>query len=216
MGGQGTLRAVRSWSRAPGDQQILDAVLLAVGEQGYGQTCIRDVLTRAGVSRARFHRTFASMDDCFATAYEMEAERLCGAILAAGRRRSSWCEGFGAALAELLDFVAAEPLRARALMLEALAARGRAWAKHEEVVERLTRALESARHETESRHRAPLLTGKLMVGAIESSVLGLIIAGEEARAPSLLPDLAHFVVRNYFGEEAADEELGDVGAERGD
>jgi AcrR family transcriptional regulator len=216
MGGQGTLRAVRSWSRAPGDQQILDAVLLAVGEQGYGQTCIRDVLARAGVSRARFRQSFESMDDCFAAAYEIEAERLCDSVLAAGRRGSSWREGFSAALAELLDFVAAEPLRARALMLEAVAARGRAWAKNEEVIERLTRAVDSARHETGSRHRAPLLTGKLMVGAIESSVLRLIIAGEEARAPSLLADLTNFVVLNYFGEEAADEELGDVGGNRGE
>ena len=214
MGGQGTLRAVRSWPLAAGDEQILDAVLLAVGEQGFGDTCIRDVLARAGVSRARFHKTFESMDDCFALAYEIEAERLCGAILAAGRRGIGWREGFGAALAELLDFVAAEPLRARALMLEARAARGRAWAKNEEVVERLTRAVDSARRETGSRHRAPLLTGKLMVGAIESSVLRLIIAGEEARAPSLLADLAHFVVRNYFGEEVDDEELGDVGGKR--
>ena len=42
-----------------------------------------------------------------------------------------------------------------------------------------------------------------MLGAIEEAVRRLITLDEAGRAESLLDDLTHFVVLNYFGEDAA-------------
>jgi AcrR family transcriptional regulator len=190
-------------------------MLLTVGALGYEKATVGEVATRAGISRDQFHRRFGSKDECFAQAYEEAADRLCEELLEAGRTAGSWRLGFRAALAELLRTVAEQPLLARALLLEVRAARGRAWASHQRVVERLIAAVDSAREDPDVLPSVSPTTAGFMVGAIEES-LGLEIgAGRASEVERLLPDLSHLVVLNYFGEDEAWLELrsGDAAAE---
>lgn len=46
-----------------------------------------------------------------------------------------------------------------------------------------------------------------MVGAIDTLVAAKLMDGDAAGAPELLPGLLYFVVKPYFGEEAAWEEM---------
>jgi AcrR family transcriptional regulator len=182
-------------------------MLLTVGALGYEKATVQEVAERAGISRDRFHRRFGGKDECFGQAYEEAAERLCEDLLEAGRKADSWRLGFRAALAELLRTVAEQPLLAKALLIEVRAARGRAWAKHQQVVERLTEAIDSARAEPGATSSASPMTAGFMVGAIEESISLEIGAGRAAEVERLLPDLAHLVVLNYFGEDEAWLEL---------
>ncbi|MFP5387916.1 MAG: TetR/AcrR family transcriptional regulator, partial [Thermoleophilia bacterium] len=122
-------------------------MLLSVGSRGYDKAAVQEVLDRSGISRDRFQRRFGGKEACFAEAYEMAADRLCAEVLEAGREAESWRAGFRAALARLLRTVAEQPLLAKALLIEVRAARGQAWAKHQQMVERFARAVDSARHE---------------------------------------------------------------------
>ena len=213
-----TLRAVRSWEEAvprqSADEGVLETMLLTAGELGYGNATVQEVAKRAGVSRDRLLRRFGSREACFAEAYEEAAERLCEDLLEAGRGAASWREGFRAALAELLRFVAEQPLPAKALLIEVRAARGQAWVKHQQVVERLTEAVDTARREPGALPSATAFTAGFTVGAIEESACLEIGAGRAAQAERLLPGLLHLAVLNYFGEEAAWSEL-DAAAEGG-
>jgi AcrR family transcriptional regulator len=210
--GPPTLRAVRSWDEAiperASDEGALEAMLLSVGAHGYDQASVGEVLQRSGLSRERFQRRFGGKEGCFAEAYEMGAERLCGEVLEAGRRADGWRAGFRAALARLLRTVAEQPLLARALLIEVRAARGQAWAKHQQIVERLVAALDTAREEPDARATATSLTAQFVAGAIEESICTEIGAGRAATVERLLPDLAHLAVLNYFGEDEAWFELG--------
>jgi AcrR family transcriptional regulator len=192
-------------------------MLLTVGARGYEQTTVQEVVDRAGIGRDQFQRRFDGKDECFGQAYEEAADRLCEDVLEAGRKAGNWRLGFRAALAELLRTVAEQPLLAKALLIEVRAARGQAWDKHQQVVERLIAAIDTARKDPDALPSTSQMTAGFMVGAIEESVGLEIGAGRASEVQRLLPDLSHLVVLNYFGEDEAWLELrsGDATASAG-
>jgi AcrR family transcriptional regulator len=207
-----TLRAVRSWEEAAAqaapEEGALEAMLLTVGARGYEKATVQEVLERSGISRDRFQRRFGGKEACFAEAYEMAAERICAEALEACHGAESWRAGFRASLAALLRAVAEQPLTARALLIEVRAARGRAWDKHQQLVERFAAAVDMARLEPGARPGATALTAQFVIGAIEEAICAEIGAGRTAKVERLLPDLAHLAVLQYFGEDEAWLELG--------
>jgi AcrR family transcriptional regulator len=217
MEAPGPLRAVRSWGEALPDrgseQDVHAAMLLTVGERGYAAATVQEVAERAGLSYDRFHRGFGGKEECFARAYEAAAEQLCDELLEAGRGAESWREGFRAGLAELLRFVAAQPLVAKALLVEVKAARGEAWVAHQRAVERLTAALDTARREPGARPSATAMTAGFMVGAIEESLSIEIAGGRAAQVEWLLPDLTRLAALQFFGEDEAHGAAGGAGEE---
>jgi AcrR family transcriptional regulator len=182
-------------------------MLLTVGALGYERATVQEVVSRSGITQDQFHRRFGSKEQCFEQAYEAAAQQLAETLLEAGRGAPDWRLGFRAALAELLRFVAEQPLRAKALLIEVRAARGQAWVVHQQVVERLIAAVDSARAQPGAVPSASPMTAGFMVGAIEESISLEIGAGRAAEVERLLPDLAHLVVLNYFGEDEAWLEL---------
>lgn len=204
MEGPSPLRAVRSWEEAVPDRgpdrEVHEAMLLTVGERGYAKATVAEVAARARISENRFHRRFGSKEACFAAAYWEAADRLRDELLEACEGAEGWRRGFEAALAALLRFVAERPLLAQALLIEVKAARGEAWAKHQQVVERFTTALDGARREPGSRPSATPTTAGFMVGAIEESLCVEIAAGRAAEVERLHPDLTRLAVLQFFGE----------------
>ena len=209
-----TLRAVRSWDEATpqraSEEGALEAMLLSVGARGYEKATVQEVLERSGISRDRFQRAFGGKEACFARAYAVAANRVRAEVLEAGRGADGWRAGFRASLARLLRTVAEQPVMAKALLIEVRAARGEAWAKHQQLVERFAAAVDLARGEPGARPDATPLTAQFVVGAIEETIGAEIAAGRAAAAERLLPDLAHLAVLQYFGEDEAWLELGSV------
>jgi AcrR family transcriptional regulator len=205
MEAPGPLRAVRSWEEVEPDRSAdadaLEAMLLTAGEMGYTKATVREVAERARITQDRFHRRFGSKEACFARASEGAGERLATQVLNACRSATSWREGFSAGLAELLRFVAEQPLLAKALLLEVRAARGDAWLAHQRQVERLTAALDTARHEPGARADASPMTAGFVAGAIEESLSIEIAAGRSDGVQLLLPSLTHLAFLQLFGEE---------------
>lgn len=205
MEAPGPLRAVRTWEEVAADPRdeaaVLEAMLLTVGELGYANTTVKQVTERARITQDRFHRRFGGKEECFALAYEAAVERLASEMLEACREAPSWRQGFRAALAELLRFVAEQPLLAKALLLEVRTARGDAWLAHQRQIERLTAGLDSARHEPGARADASPMTAGFVAGAIEESLCIELAAGRADGAQLLLNDLTRLAFLQLFGEE---------------
>jgi AcrR family transcriptional regulator len=193
--------------RRPPRERILEAMLLTSGDLGYEQVAVRHVIERAQTSRATFYKHFEDREDCFAQAYGDAGEWLYRRLIGAGRRQPSWREGVRAALAELLEFCANQPAIARALLVEVHAAGERPLVLRRELMERLSRALDSARDEIPSRQAPPPVTSDFIVGAIDTLLAAKLLDGDAERAPEMLPGLLHFVVMQYLGESAAWEEM---------
>jgi AcrR family transcriptional regulator len=205
MEAPGPLRAVRSWEELEPDRSadaaVLETMLLTAGEMGYARATVKEVAERARITQDRFHRRFGGKEACFARAYEEAADRLGSQILETCQQASTWREGFKAGLAELLRFVAEQPLQAKALLLEVRAARGEPWAVHQEAVKRLTAALDTAREEPGARPRASPMTAGFVAGAIEESLSIEIAAGRAEGVQLLGDDLTRLAFLQLFGEE---------------
>ncbi|HWW67435.1 MAG TPA: hypothetical protein VNY83_05580 [Solirubrobacterales bacterium] len=188
-------------------ETIMEAMLIASGELGYREVSVSRVLEYYGGNRTQFYGLFANKAECYAAAYRLEAGRLCGALLGVAVAAGGWREGLRAALGELAGFAAERPLAAKGLLIEVHVAGGPALAKREEVFEHLTRAVDGARRETESRHSPPPMTALFMVGAIEECVCARLMDGDVEGLHAAIPELAQMVVTAYFGDEAGREEL---------
>lgn len=205
MEAPGQLRAVRSWEEvAPArsaDADVLEAMLLTAGELGYTKATVREVAARARITQDQFHRRFGSKGECFAQAYAETTRRLEAQMRGAWRDAVGWREGFLAALAELLRFVAQQPITAKAVLLEVRSARGKAWEVHQQLVERLIAALETAREQPGARVGATRMTAGFVAGAIEESLCLELAAGRAEGAQLLLNDLSRLAFLQLFGEE---------------
>lgn len=109
-------------------ERILVAMVQAVGESGFANTSVADVVARAGVSRATFYALFAGKDDCFAAAYDWAAHRIA-AVLAATARAALDADAGGDPIERLrvvlhayLGWLAAAPQIARTFLVEVYAA----------------------------------------------------------------------------------------------
>jgi len=191
----------------PARDRLLEAMLEVSGEMGYEQIAVKHVIERAGASRATFYKHFDDREDCFAQAHRDASEWLYRRLTGAAKRQPSWREGLRAALSELLEFCARQPAIAKAIFVEVHAAGERALAQRADLMERLSRTLDSARREISTRQAPPPVTSTFMVGAIDTLVCAKLMDGDGKRAPEMLPGLLHFVVLQFFGEKAAWEEL---------
>jgi AcrR family transcriptional regulator len=206
------MRAKREKQDSEAEARIIEAMLVACGERGYRKATVQDVLDRCGGHRVQFYRHFANKAECYAVAYATEIERLCEALLGAARAQETWRAGLRAALEELARFAGERPALARGLLAEAQVAGGPALPKREEVLERLSRAVDSARRETESRHDPPPVTATFMVGAIEAAVTSALSKGKPEEFAAAVPELTGMVVAAYFGEQPVGEGMAEPGA----
>lgn len=196
----------RSSNSEPGGDArrlICRAMLETVGERGYVNTTVDDVLARTGCSRSGFYEHFAGKRECFRLAYEEAAEALCAEVLDACESGADWTRGLIEGLRALLTSVATDPAITMALLVEGRGSDDAVTTVQHQVVERLTRALDGARRQPGSRHSAPPSTATLMIGAVENLLRGILVSGESERAPRLLADLTYLIVQSYFGEDAA-------------
>jgi AcrR family transcriptional regulator len=178
--------------------RIMEAMLEVVGEDGYRNLSVRKVLDRQGGSRNQFYKHFSCAAACYEEAYAIEAERLCEAILRAGRGGDNWEAGLEAALEELARFALERPAVARSVLVEVHVAGGPTLWKRKEVFERLSRAIDSARRETVSRHSPPPMTATFIVHMLDAALVDALVreAPQDfepaalAKLPAIYYDLA--------------------------
>jgi AcrR family transcriptional regulator len=183
-------------------RRLGEVLLRTAGELGYHRTTVGYVLERSGEPRQRFDNLFSSKEDCFTAAYLRIAGNLTERMLVAGYSGATWCQGIGRALGELLDFVAAEPVLASALIVEVRAVKSATLA-HDRILDRLAVAVDSARGAPGTRVSPPAAAGPLLVGGVEGYLREMLIREEADRAPKVLSDFVYLFVLTYFGEEAA-------------
>ncbi len=174
---------------------------MVCGEHGYRQLTVKKVLESYGGHRVQFYSQFASVGEAYAVAYATHSRRLERRLLEAGAGARTWRTGLRAALEELGRFARAQPALGRGLLLEVHVAGGPALGQRQEVLERLSRALDSARRETESRHSPPPLTAAFMVSAIESAVVRALAKDEPDWFERAIPELEQLVSAAYFGRQ---------------
>jgi AcrR family transcriptional regulator len=179
-------------------------VIAMAGELGYAEVTVEELIERAGSNRARFYDAFADKEELFGWAYPAALEAFAERLLAACEAAPDWASGMRGAVAELGRLVVAEPALARGLLARPGGAGAAVAAARDEVVGRLSRAVDRARRETSaSRHPVPPLTARFILGAIEMAVLKFLAGPEERSFEEVMPGLLYLAVDLYLGPEEA-------------
>jgi AcrR family transcriptional regulator len=121
--------------------RLAAAMAAAVGERGYAETHVSDVLERSGISRRTFYRHFSNREACFLAAYEAivaDLERLLDRSRFGG---SPWESVVAETLGGVLEHFAAWPAHARVLLLDVLCAGARGIERHERTIAALAARL---------------------------------------------------------------------------
>lgn len=98
--------------------RLLDACTELLGEGGYPAVTIGELARRAGVSRAAFYEHFADKETCLLAAYDRFAASLVAAMTSEVDDESSWGAFVDATLRGYLDVLEADPVAARAFIVE--------------------------------------------------------------------------------------------------
>ena len=175
---------------------------------GYNATTVAKITKAAAVSRRTFYEQFADKQDCFLAAYAMIVDHLFDSMRAAAGAFAEWPEQVRAALATLLRFFAAEPELARFVMIEPIAAGGKAAERHRETMRRLAEIVRAGRPRHAGARPLPEAVEETLVGGIVSLIVREIEAGRTEQLESLLPDLLELTLAPYLGAEQAAEHAG--------
>lgn len=183
--------------------RLIAACVQTVGEKGYVEMTVADVIKAAAVSRRTFYEFFDSKEACFLATYELLFGHLAQVVVEAYESERDWPEKVRAGLASLLGFLASEPRVARLLMVEPLAAGPPLSDRHRDSVGAFAGMLDAGREVEGAETPAPGTADFLVAGAA-SLIIQRILAGEAERLPDLLPDLLESCLAPYLGAKAAE------------
>lgn len=183
--------------------RILEAMVRTVGDSGYADTSVADVLRRAGVSRKTFYALFEDKEDCFVRAYDAVMRVVMTAVLAARDPEAPWPDQVHSVLSAFLELFPAEPALARVLMVEVHAAGPRALERYQRAMYGFVPYLELGRRDSRYRELLPESMSHAVIGGVAQALYLRVAAGEADRVPEMLPDLLYFVLCPYLGRAKA-------------
>jgi AcrR family transcriptional regulator len=176
-------------------RRALAAMAEAVGERGYPETTVRDVLQRARMSRRTFYELFDNREQCFLAAYDHAREEALARLDGGGKADPTCARHLTTVLADLLEYLAARPHFARLLVVEPVAAGAPGLERHERTMRDLADRL------ARSRRRASPGLGpdelrlrcEASVGAVHRVVAARIVQGRAGDLPALAIELGGLV-----------------------
>jgi AcrR family transcriptional regulator len=202
-------RAASNGRPEPGDerQRIVAAMVELVAEQGYKATTIKQLLQRAGVTRADFRRSFAGKRACFLEAYDEMSKRFSVQVFTAFESEKEWRDGLRVAAYAAARWVGEHPREARYVVIEMVSAGEFAQTRREETLRGFVDLIDSGRKELDKPDSVSQAMAEGAVGGILGMLTKHLRRGVPARAEDFVPDLMFVAVRPYLGYEAAREEL---------
>jgi AcrR family transcriptional regulator len=184
-------------------ERLLAALADCLREGGYDRTTVSSIGKLAGVSKSDFYKQFESKDACFVAAYDDAVERIRERVLAACGEGREWAGSVLAALAALLELLAAEPAQTQMVLVEGLRAGRGVYDRYQVALQSFVPYLRDGAPAPPGSERPPEATDEAIVGGIASLLARRVLAGETASLPKFLPEIAEFALTPYLGAAEA-------------
>lgn len=188
-------------------QRILRATGELVAERGYHSVTVELIVKHARVSFKTFYGHFANKEECFVELFETvmaEARaRMDAAVERERRRGAAWPQQVAAALRALFDVFLADPLIARASIVDAPTVGPVMIDRYQQAMSGLTPLLRQGRGFVPDADELPPTLEDTLAGGLLWSAYQRLIVGEVDRIETLLPEAVIFVLRPYVGEREA-------------
>ena len=172
--------------------------------------------TRAGVSERIFSETFATVEECYRSAFVEGLDRLSRTLAQAAVREVAWLERVRSGLVAMLGFFDDEPCWARLLVLDTplnVAVTLQCRKRLHDLLAALLERRDEVGH-TRGNGRAAgsptllaTLSGELVVGGVFSVIRTSMVERDGGKLVELAPSLMAFIVAPYLGQAAAQAEL---------
>lgn len=184
-------------------ERLLAALAECLYERGYERTTVAAIGKRAAVSKSDFYKHFESKEACFLAAYDDVIERIRERLLSACDKRRDWETRVLDSLVSLLDFLAAEPARARLALVEGLRAGKGVFDRYQEALQSFVPYLRDGAPAPPEGARPPAATDEAVVGGVASLLSRQVLAGEIDQLADFLPEIGEFALTPYLGAAEA-------------
>ena len=194
----------RSSAHADQRRRILRATGELVAKRGYGDVTVELIVKRAHVSYKTFYKHFASKEACFLEFFDAvfrSTERTIRARLDA--EDLPWAEQVALALRTFVEAIVADPIIARAVIVEAPTVGPGIQDRYEQATKAFVPLFRAGRELNPRGAELPATIEDTLAGSVFWSAYQRLIVGEAERLPELLPELIELVLRTYLGEAEA-------------
>jgi hypothetical protein len=137
----------------------------------------------------------SSFDSAFAR-LQVNIETACAA-------ETDWPTKVAAGIRAMLDFAVADPVAARTLTTDALAAGRQGLIRYERMIAYFSELFLPGRALRPEGERLPEIIGRAMTGGVATLVARRLDEGLESELPALAPEAIQFVLTPYLGAEWA-------------
>jgi AcrR family transcriptional regulator len=194
----------RAGAHADQRRRILRAIGELVAKRGYADVTVELIVKRAHVSYKTFYKHFSGKEECFQELFDSSfrfTERTIRERLAA--EPLPWAEQVAVALRTLAELIVAEPIIARAVIVEAPTVGPGILERYESATKALVPLFRAGRELNPRGAELPETIEDTLAGSVIWSAYQRLIVGEAERLPDLLPELIELVLRTYLGQEEA-------------
>jgi AcrR family transcriptional regulator len=193
----------RSSAHADQQRRLLRSVGELVGERGYGDVTVELIVKRAHVSFKTFYKHYAGKEECLLALCERSYDSSKATIRERLAEPASWSEQVVLVLTGLFELVAAEPLLARAVVVESPTVGPALRERYEEATKDLVPLFRAGREFNPRGDELPETIEETLAGAVLWSVYQRLIVDEAERLPASLPVLLELVLRTYLPHDEA-------------
>jgi AcrR family transcriptional regulator len=178
-------------------ERVLDAAAGVFAAHGYPATTVDHLITAARIGVGSFYSLFEDKEECFLLLYDeivADARERIGAAIDAD---APWASRVRTGLEVLLELVAAEPDRARIVIVESRTAGAAAESRYAETVAQLTAVLRDGRPAGPAGEAPPAAFEDAAVPGLAWILHRRLAVGETVDVEGLAPEMADFVVDPY-------------------
>jgi AcrR family transcriptional regulator len=189
----------------PQRERILDAAERLIGEHGCAGTSIEAIVKAAGVSSVTFYEFFEGKEECFVAAFDRAVDVAAGELAqaAAGDPAAgglSWSEQIATGLRALTALIAAEPGRARLILVEAQTGGPQLSRRFEAVLDRVAAKLGEGRSLPTAPPDLPVTHEEATAGALAWLLRERLETGDLEGLGALYPQLIDIALAPYLGD----------------
>jgi AcrR family transcriptional regulator len=181
-------------------ERALRALTVVVGERGYSNTTVKQIVSSASMSPKTFYANFRDKEDALMAAIDGAGAQTVAATLHAFRRNRNWPHAVRAALGAFFNFLASRPALARLVMVEVYAAGSAAVSRRDQSLLPLEVLLEEGRGRSPE---VPPIATEMIAGAVYSLAYQQIRDSGPESLPQLAPICTYLTLAPFIGAEEA-------------
>ncbi len=175
-----------------------------VAKRGYNDVTVELIVKRARVSYKTFYKHFSGKEDAFLALFDgavHSAERAVRERLAS--ESLPWAEQVVVALGAMVEMVVAEPMIAKAVIVEGPTVGPAIKERYERATKAFVPLFRAGREFNPRGAELPSTVEQTLAGSVFWSAYQRLIVGEADRLPDILPEIAELVLRTYLGQSEA-------------